>query len=94
MPKYAEIAEVEAMLLSRALRVIQNTANAALPCARLDMTIIGQMKVPPWLEINCRSTARNMWCMPVITSGAYNRPKIRPPTSGARSISITSPSVM
>ncbi|MNN24078.1 hypothetical protein D3C81_1374920 [compost metagenome] len=58
------------------------------------MTIIGQMKVPPWVEINCRSTARNMWCMPVITSGAYSRPKMAPPTIGARSNSMTSPSVM
>ena len=60
-------------------------ANAAEPWAMLDMTRIGQRNVPPVLAINCKSTGKNVWCIPVTTSGAYNAPYKKPPIAGTLS---------
>ena len=49
-----------------------NAANAAPPCATLDIVAIGKINEPPVLldAINVVSTAIKLWCIPVITIGA------------------------
>ena len=44
----------------------------------LDRAIMGHSMVPPKSAMSCRSMALDMWCRPVITSGAYRAPKIAP----------------
>ncbi|CAC7596418.1 Uncharacterised protein [Staphylococcus aureus] len=50
----------------------------------MEIATIGHKYVPPkLLPINWKSTAKNIWCSPVITSGAYNNPYIAPPSHPA-----------
>ena len=50
-------------------------ARTAEPCAIFDKAIIGQRFVEPKSAINCISIAFVIWCKPVITKGAYKKPK-------------------
>src|SRR5699024_11353345 len=56
---------------------------------------IGKINDPPVLAlsaINCVSIAMKLWCIPVITIGAYNNPKIRPPIAPPNSYNQVNPS--
>src|SRR5699024_344711 len=46
--------------------------------AIFDRAIIGHKPVPPKSATNCVSIAFVIWCKPVITSGEYRAPKIKP----------------
>ena len=44
----------------------------------LDSAIMGHSMVPPKSATSCRSMALDMWCRPVMTSGAYTKPNTAP----------------
>lgn len=69
-------------------------AKAADPCAIFDNATIGHKNVLPTLPISCKSTAKNVWCIPVITRGAYKPPYTSPPINGAVLNSHTTASVI
>ena len=50
-------------------------ASTAEPWAMLDRAIMGHRLVPPYRFTSWESMALVMWCRPVITMGAYSRPK-------------------
>ena len=53
--------------------IMASTADA---WAMLDRAIIGHSMVPPNCWDSVVSMALVMWCRPVMTSGAYSRPKM------------------
>ena len=55
--------------------------STAEPCAMLESAIMGHSIVPPKSAISCISMALDMWCRPVMTSGAYTKPKMAPNTT-------------
>ncbi|MNJ51886.1 hypothetical protein D3C77_472010 [compost metagenome] len=67
-PRKADTEDVTAKPLLFCCLYTKNIPNAAAPCAILDKASIGQRNVLFCVPINCTSTARNVWCMPVITS--------------------------
>ena len=96
IPSKAEIPAAEATPFNFLFcLMIKNAAKAAPPCAIFDIVAIGKINEPPVLvasAINVVSTAIKLWCIPVMTIGAYNKPNISPPIAPPNSYIQVNPS--